>query len=657
MKLLFAILCLLIISKSYALDINSKFMNSDKSSFETISDSETIESNRMMFFLSNSIVTNPLVNYETEEILINDLVESSFSLIYGVTDNFELGLTSSFYQTKVPENSLFNEYQGLSDLAIELKYNVIKNLAIIPVYIQNLNNQEATSGSFEGGYGLRIVGSLFEKSALPIYYSLGQLQLKNTKFNQFNQEVRHQYSLGTIIDLKHNLDLGFELYQDYSNEFHKPIELLTHFTYKNKYFNVRTGFGNGFLNEANQNEFRYFINLFFDYSFDDQIAKKLEILNNRTLIRELNSVDEEKMKVMMAKTETIKNEKDEDVTVLPFYSVKEIKKNKPQQNPLEEKIKYIESKKERLNKAYNKMQYFYNADNLKAKDQIRELSWSLRVVEKRKNTMRRLKKEYENVINEDKLFNYQNNELEKKVVAKLDQLKKKTENSKKKSFDTIPQHIIDEQKKAYEISKTKTLQDLIKERKLKKLKVKKKLKPKKVAVQEKLQKIKENKIEKIVHKNLKIETIRNNEIDKFKLVNNKKDEVKSLKSKIDTFLSKNLVIKSESMGKYSNFYKSYKSKLDEKKREQEVANQQKVIEAFKEIDKSKDVKIEEKSPVIELNNLKELSIQEKYEQWKTKQKEEKYKNLNLQKNDYEMPKTNVIIYEEDEMEESLGPRY
>lgn len=739
MKKIILLFTYLLSFQSFAIDIQNKMLNSDKSYFETISTPDVLEKYQSMFFLNYSLLKNPVLD-ENNKPYIDGLQDINASFLYGLFNKTEIGLTVSYKDTLVNENSFYEKYQGLSDGIFEVKYKLFENLSIIPQYIFPLHDQVPLGGVANSGYGLKLSGSLFKKSKLPFFINLAGYNFNENKLNNIDQSSRIFASLGTIYNLNEYFDLGVEYFHDQA-ENHSPKELLTHLTFDNQSLLLRSGFGFG-LNEHDQNEFRFFLTLGFNFDFSSENKRKRNELNNEFLIRSINSVEDQenvkmednnpKIKNMMKEsslTDT-KEEKYDEHNVIPFYTVKEIKKIKKEE-PVEEKKeekelkhqKLVDKKFDRLVKSYDNLNYFVDLHKNKEisdKKALVEFSWGLRVIKMRRETLDDIRKNIKNVDDYEKLNKYKNEKefeeyaknfvnenykklkkirkdlkeksSEKEVVVKKVEKKKETRKDKNKEKLTLEQiKIKEEQEKAWEISKTKTLQDLIKEGKKKstlvvKKEIVKKSNDKKNILNnpEKKEMIVENSQNQEVEIISKTEDVLINEsIDEKEdsivnavkkkeyvipsieslssgLVKSKDEQIKEKKESLLDKINKKLEINVKSDYKYNGFINQYKEKLNIAIERKNVAKEKEVneiiINKFKELQKVE--KVESKDPSngsekIKLQEYKIISVDQVNEEKEQEVKDEFLNDFYEKSNTYD----DAVIYEEGDIEKSLGPRY
>lgn len=684
--------------QSFAIDIQNKIINSDKSYFESISTPDVLEKYQSMMFLNYSLLKNPVLDKNNNP-YIDGLQDINASLIYGLFNKAEIGLTVSYKSTLVNENSFYEKYQGLSDGIIELKYNIFDNLSIIPQYIFPLHDKIPLGGVSSSGYGLKLSGSLLKKTKLPVYINLAGYSFDENKLNEIDQSSRLFASLGTIYNLNQYYDLGIEYFHDQSKN-HSPKELLTHLTFDNQSLLLRSGFGFG-LNNHEQNEFRFFLTLGVSFDFSSGNNKKRKELNNEFLLRSINSLEEplnelnndlkekskSEIKNMMKESSLsdVKEEKYDDHNVIPFYTVKEIKKIKKEE-PLEKKeeekeLKYqkvVDKKFERLVKSYDNLNYFVDLHKNKEisnKKALVEFSWGLRVIKMRRGTLDDLSKKVKNIEDYDKLIEY-------KKEKNFEEYASKFVNENYKKLKKIRRDL-KEQEKAWEISKTKTLQDLIKEGKKKISIVKKDIVSldKKTELDNKNSELLDNKsIESEVF--LKEGEIINESLDKkeaileTKVEENKEyiipsieslssgleNNYKKIEKKKDSLLdeiNEKLKISIQSDYKYNNFINKYEEEInkeiDKKNIEKEKNVNDIIINKFKElknIDKNEQ-KTSNDSEKIKLQEYKIISVDKVNYEKEQEVKDEFLNDFYEKSNTYD----DAVIYEEGDLEKSLGPRY
>lgn len=715
-------------SFSYAIDLQNKIYNSDKSYFETISSPDIINKKGASIYTTYSIQKYPIV-YENEP-LIDGLQSLNTSFIYGLSKDIEIGANVSYLQTLVNDNSFYESYSGMGDALLELKYNLFKNVSIIPQYIMSLNDGIDAAGTYSGGYGLKLSTALLRETKLPIYINYAFYNLPDNTLREIDQSSRVFASIGTVYSLNKVFDLGLEYFHDQASN-HSPKEIMSHITFDNDKFLVRSGLGFG-LSDEQENEYRFFITLGFNFDFSSENRKRKKVLKEEFLLREINSVDEKKM----LSESSLKNEKDDmdDHAVLPFYTVKEVKKlekkeEKSQEKKNEELVKdkktdeLIKKKFNRLKMAFSNLSYFvdlYKSKGLSKEKALTEFAWSLRVIDMRRDTLDDIKKnlkdksknyellkEYSKmeeaekfakdyIKNNNKELKKLRNKLKNKVVKKEDNessIKKiktnknieKKKVAKKKDWKSLTKEeekLKKEQEIAWEVSKTKTLLDLKKEGKYKEIKkvnkgltsennkekpkiiTKKEDSTKKVVIIKKKESVESSSKKKNIELDKKEDNISKvTETDipsiisvvnkKESLLVNKKEDSKSLLNKINEKLK--LKVKIENP--YADFYKRYQEalvRMKQKRIKKENAKANEIIiESFKEKKLLKKKNIVKENENINLDKYKTISVESVEKVEDIQKAKEDFLNEFYDRSNYE----DAVIYEEGEIEKSIGPRY
>lgn len=671
-KIINIFLFLAFLSNSYAIDIQNKIHNSDKSYFETITIPQNLNKNQMMMFLNYSVLKNPVLDDKNNP-YIDGLQNIDASFIYGLSNKIELGTNLSYKQTLSSESSFFESYSGLSELLVEGKYQYNKHIALTPQYIFSLNDGIPLSGP-TSGYGLKLSTGILQESKLPFFFNISGYQFAENRLRNIDQSSRIFYSLGTLYSINKDFDLGVEFFHDISKS-HSPKEIISHLTFDNNNFLLRSGMGLG-LNEYEQNEFRFLITLGLSFDFSNKNKKDRMNLNNDFLLREINSYEEEEMSIdtdklkrMASNSSIIEDEDLDEHTVLPFYTVKEIReivrKEENKKEISSEIIKEYEERQERIKKSEETLAYFvelHKKNRINDEKALVEFSWGIRVLNMRKKAMDDfLDKLDESTVKE---LNTRNKESElekyakdfvknnkKKLMEIRNDLKKqnKKDNESVASIkkESVEEEIIVEeidfnkltpeqeeikkkQEIAWEISKTKTLQDLIKEGLYS---------PEKKIIKDR-KKISPPKIESL--------------IDHVLL---KESEIKEKDLKVDSLLNKineklNLKIETPS---YQRFYDNYKEGILNGKtfKMKPLRNEKEEIRFIdEEVTEIKEEKSSEESD----NNLKEykiLSIKKVSEEESVKSKENFMNEFYENNKNYE----DSVIYDDGYIEKSSGPSY
>lgn len=493
-----------IATNSWALDLQSKFRNTDRSLLETISDYQTIEPGRFYFSNTASLISNPLVEAKSGRILVDSMKDMEFSAVGSFYKNWEIGISVPYFQTTAAPGSRLNGYTGMGDIYIENKFNLFDQLSIVPVYIKQSSEGLTGTGSAEGGYGLKVVGSFWEKSLVPFYYSVGYYSLPNTTYGTVDQSQRIQASLGALYRLTKEIVAGSEFYIDQATN-RSSKELLAHLTVHFDSFSLRAGAGSGFLNEDKLNDLRVFASLMFDLDFRkkesvtiskveskpvtevpveteikeevvtisvsgdtvdvfsepispeekkeleerrEETQKTLEQIEIDKKLKELEEIQKSLNKqvqfdivptAVVSSTTAIDpklltdnslvsnvDTSEDDYTVIPAFTVKDLKELKKQQDATPE-TKFSEvlpEKNKRLQDAQQNLGFWiyeYEGNRLTLNKAQKEITWGLRVVERRRNTLKDLyktNKEEMDALPEGRYFQ-KISDFEKKAIAIL----------------------------------------------------------------------------------------------------------------------------------------------------------------------------------------------------------------------------------------------
>jgi hypothetical protein len=159
----FYLICM--ISNTYAIDIQSETVNSDKSLFQSISDYQTIEPGRVFFSNSTELSSKPLVD-KNKNIL--DVYHNDTGILTGLVNSVELGVNIDYKKTSVKKNSTLQSFSGLTSVATELKWNVYQTFAMAPVYTKQLNHSYSV-GKINDTIGLNLIGAFFVETKTPIF--------------------------------------------------------------------------------------------------------------------------------------------------------------------------------------------------------------------------------------------------------------------------------------------------------------------------------------------------------------------------------------------------------------------------------------------------------------------------------------------------------
>lgn len=202
----------------------------------------------------------------------------------------------------------------------------------------------------------------------------------------------------------------------------------------------------------------------------------------------------ESEKIFKKSSLTMKDSKEDNINVLPFYTVKELKDSKKEEIKInKEEIKTLNQfkialadKKKKLEDAESTLKYFqemYAGKKLDNKRTVLELKWSLRVIAKRKDAIVRLNKRYKQSIDLTSLdLDQYQSEIEseksgKDLMEKLESEKSivrenteiiKSRNTVINNGPVVTGNIQKDQQAAYKFYKNKTYKDVISNNKNKK---------------------------------------------------------------------------------------------------------------------------------------------------------------------------------------------
>lgn len=437
---------LIFMNNALAIDIQPKFRNADKSSFEGISDYRILRKGTLQTSFSYSVLSNPLVNKNEK---VGGLHEVDVSAVYGVNSFFELGVTAPFISTVVEKNSLINSYKGLTDLYIQGKINVFDFFSIVPVYVKTMNEGNYTTGTNEGGFGVNIVGGTELSKKINFHYTLGQFNFKNNIYGKLDQTQRTQVGLGLNYKINDQLLWGGEVLHD-SMKDRKTTILLNHATVDFNSFKLRAGVTVGIGNKESQSNVGAFFTIISDFNvfgrkekttkmmkYDkvpDEVRKEVffdqkdfeseldtvdQIEEDEDVQRNNNSVEVDNEKLKKELKDFIKsnkvNQSSEDDgmnghSVLPFYTIEEVRIKETEQknetiNKVEKEIvnktisrkeldigdiQYLEIRETRIKETMRNLEYFlgmYKKDKITKEKVLKEINWSKKLLKMRRDSL------------------------------------------------------------------------------------------------------------------------------------------------------------------------------------------------------------------------------------------------------------------------------
>lgn len=270
MKMLLTFYFMCLISNTYAIDIQSEAVNSDKSLFQSIADYQTIETGRVFISNSTELASNPLID-KNKNIL--DVYHNDTGVLTGLYSNIELGANLSYKKTNVKGLSTLQSFSGVTSFTTELKWNFYKTFAIVPVYVKQLDNSFSV-GKQNDSIGLKLIGGFFDETKTPLFMQFFRSQSDGAKYEKFDQSTRDQISIGALYRISRSMIIGSELLYD-SFKGNNSKDLLIHGTAHYDLLSFRGGFGSGFLNKNKQNESRIFLTIMFDLDFRKEKAEKV----------------------------------------------------------------------------------------------------------------------------------------------------------------------------------------------------------------------------------------------------------------------------------------------------------------------------------------------------------------------------------------------
>jgi hypothetical protein len=667
-QLKYLAIALFTIQNVYALDIQSKFRNSDKSTYESISDYKILRQGYLQTSFSYSLGSNPYVEEDSKVGGINDL---DFSAVYGLNSFLELGISAPYISTITDSKSNIDQYTGFSDIYLEAKINIFDYFSIIPVYILSMGNGEFTSGSRSGGFGGRIVGGKSLNKKLNLNYTVGKIFLDNSIYRDINQSERDQFGLGLSYYINDDLTWGAELLHD-SMINRKSTELLNHFTLDLYSLKTRLGMGSGIGNQREENNVRVFVSLISDFnifskddknkkyskvqtyettskkeiresSFDymdveSDVERVESLIESDVIIRKNNSIDEvdkEKLKKELSSFINKENKKEgkdlnslEGHSVLPFYTIeevrkKEVKKDLPNEVTvskalINEKfvnrteldikdIKYLKSREMRIKETLRSVDYFidlYEKKEITKEKAVKEFHWAKRLLRMRRSSIDKVAKKIKKKYGKD----LDKNKITVYSTKSLNE--KKAMNILRKEKAVFKKIIIKAKNKNLK-KEEKAIKNKLSRLRANKLRAEQ---AKVMADGRTLMEIKNSKKNKIIIVKKDVELVKKelpkSIVPKFKIkLRDTSSVVKETKDKINSLMEQSLDKDTETSD-YSNFYNDYKIKIEEIKKKEMKLKLDKEKEEFRQ-----KIKIQE-----ELNKVLRKKNKDKIEKYNTDDK-------------------------------------
>lgn len=270
----------------YAIDLNGKIQNTDKTLFNSISSPIPDKEGKSIFNFEYGNNVNPLVlkrNDGTVVPLIKGLDVFDASMTYQVSKSLQLGILVPGERPYGIVGPLEESKMYLSNIMVEAKAYVADGIAIIPVYYvpnsesisTNINNQNVTVpvGKEKGGYGLKASYARGKDASKEVItaFQVGAIMAPETKFREIDQSNRFQMGAGVSIPMTGTLRLLVEAYAEKTKN-NNPAEALATIEYKHDSFLLKLGAGTGDLQGDGSNTSKVLAG--FTYYFGEQKTAK-----------------------------------------------------------------------------------------------------------------------------------------------------------------------------------------------------------------------------------------------------------------------------------------------------------------------------------------------------------------------------------------------
>lgn len=255
-----------LIQPAYAIDLNTKFKNTDRSQFNT-NPGTTIKDGYGMIFSEFNFSANPMVirNKNTGEIepLVSSLMGLDVGVNYGLTSWMQVGMLLPFEKVD-GENS--KNY--LSGPYFEAKFKVLNNYALVPFYQLGSSNkinvdiggsQSVNMGSPSGMYGAKMVGqwgNVLESWGLAA--QVGYVVSPDNQFLTIDQSSRIMMGASAGMPLTEKINGVVEVSAEKMDS-NFPIEVLGLVNVKNDDINFQVGAGSGNIQGSGSNTFKAFV--------------------------------------------------------------------------------------------------------------------------------------------------------------------------------------------------------------------------------------------------------------------------------------------------------------------------------------------------------------------------------------------------------------
>lgn len=283
----------------YAIDLNNKIQNTDKSDFSTINSPFRTKNKKSSVDLEYSYTTNPLIlkrQNGTTTPLIQGLSVLEVSALFGFSDSVQLGILIPGEQPYGVVGPASEAKTYLNNILIEPKIYISDNIAFMPVYYipgsSKLPIQTSASlnevndmplGKDKGAYGARMslgFGDKEDTNSVLTAIQVGALMAPDSKFcgtvnchlSEIDQSSRIQLGGAVSYPVSGTIRLLLEAYGEKTKN-NTPLEAIATIQYKEDNFLMRVGGGTGDFNGTTANAAKVLASFTYFFGSEKQTAK------------------------------------------------------------------------------------------------------------------------------------------------------------------------------------------------------------------------------------------------------------------------------------------------------------------------------------------------------------------------------------------------
>lgn len=262
-------LILSLATPAWAIDLNTKVKNTDRSLFNS-NPGVNIKEGRGSIFGEFNLSGNALVvrNKTSGKIdpLVKDLMGFDIGGNYGVTSWFQMGVLLPIEMSSGEENKTY-----LNGPYFEAKFKLLENFALVPSYQLpssskinvKVDNQtlEVPMGPKNGTYGAKVV---YQKGDLTSGYAvagqLGYYSSPENKFQNIDQSSQILMGVSAGMPLTETINAIGEIYGTKMTDAF-PLEISGMLNFKGEDINWQLGAGSGNLQGSGSNTYKVFVGL------------------------------------------------------------------------------------------------------------------------------------------------------------------------------------------------------------------------------------------------------------------------------------------------------------------------------------------------------------------------------------------------------------